>query len=231
MKPSDCLVCLDRYSERKRPRVLPCGHLFCSSCIESVQESGWVTCPCCRSAHPASGVDAFPIVFAMEDLLRETDARSADAPLPRSRGSRKLEELREGQAIAVQESASRCGDLLSQMVQFKGTIIRWMTEHEALIKRLNDVITHHKTAHQMLERERDLVGNFYSEGRRKQLQLIALGETLQATETPQEAATSIHDADERQDEAENWLRKCLKHFPEPNTVRRSIKVSGDRSPS
>ncbi|XP_047479526.1 uncharacterized protein LOC125032444 [Penaeus chinensis] len=224
VKPSECLVCLDRYNERKRPRVLPCGHLFCSSCIENVQESWLVTCPCCRTTHPASGVDDFPIVFAVEDLLRETDARSADAMLPRGRGSKKLEELREGQAIAVQESASKCADLLSQMVEFKGTLYRWTFEHEALMKRLNDVIVHHKTVHRMLKRETDLVDKLYTEGRTKQRQLIALGETLHGAETPQEAATSIHAADDLQDEAENWLRKCLKQFPEANTVRRSIQI-------
>ncbi|XP_063614933.1 uncharacterized protein LOC134788022 [Penaeus indicus] len=224
VKPSECLVCLDKYNESKRPRVLPCGHLFCSSCIETVQEAWLVTCPCCRTAHPASGMDDFPIVFAVEDLLRETDARGTDAMLPRRRGSRKLEELKEGQALAVQESAYKCGDLLSQMVEFKGRLLSWMTEHEALMKRLNDVIIHHKTAHQMLEREIDLLDEFYSEGRQKQRKLMALGETLHAAETPQEAATSIQDADEHQDEAESWLRKCLKHFPEANTVRRSIKI-------
>lgn len=227
-KAGDCQICLDRYNESKRPRVLPCGHVFCSACLVGVMITGSVTCPCCRTAHRASGIEDFPIVFAVEELLRETDARG-EVLLPRRRGSRLLEELREGQALAIQDSASQCADLLAQMVEYKGTVLRWMTEHEALMKRVHDVLLHHKAVRQMLEEEKNLVDEFYSEGRRKQLQLIAAGEALHASGTPQETATSIHHADELQDEAETWLRKCVRQFPEANTVRKSIKVSGASS--
>lgn len=157
--------------------------------------------------------------------MRQADARTMEALLPRRRGSRKLEELRDGQALTIQASASECEDLLSQLVDYKGTILKWMTEHEALMKKLNDIINHHKKVHQMLEKEKTSLDELYVEGQRKQEQLKAAVETLNASKTPQETATSIDNADEYQDEAENWTQRCLKQFPDVQTIRRSIKVS------
>ena len=57
-----CTVCLEEY---KSPRLLPCSHTYCESCLEGIlKQSGTtsnLTCPQCRAQHqvPAGGPKAF----------------------------------------------------------------------------------------------------------------------------------------------------------------------------
>ena len=53
----------------KEPRELPCGHSFCTSCLERLDEdSHLIDCPSCRSKHvrPRNG---FRIDFRANQLL------------------------------------------------------------------------------------------------------------------------------------------------------------------
>lgn len=45
-----CSICLDTYTPRTRRyvRQLPCGHVFCASCIEKWMTTRSATCPTCR---------------------------------------------------------------------------------------------------------------------------------------------------------------------------------------
>ena len=53
----------------KEPRELPCGHTFCTICLERlIEDSQFVDCPSCRSKHviPRNG---FRIDFRTNRLL------------------------------------------------------------------------------------------------------------------------------------------------------------------
>ncbi|GFN84113.1 tripartite motif-containing protein 56 [Plakobranchus ocellatus] len=70
-----CSVCMDEY---KDPRILPCHHTFCCSCIESVVQSSSSTgrifrCPHCRSdvCVPNGGIKDLPINFYIISLQDE----------------------------------------------------------------------------------------------------------------------------------------------------------------
>ena len=68
-----CTVCLDSFKE---PKVLPCCHTFCKSCLEQTLEKAKIktnlVCPQCRSEHkvPPNGPEGFLTDFS---LLREAD--------------------------------------------------------------------------------------------------------------------------------------------------------------
>ena len=73
-----CPVCLDKF---ENPKVLPCGHSFCSDpCMKSLlnHRSEELQCPECRKTHripsnPNSGislgVNAFPDNYGLKGML------------------------------------------------------------------------------------------------------------------------------------------------------------------
>ncbi|XP_021249635.1 tripartite motif-containing protein 59 isoform X2 [Numida meleagris] len=76
-----CSIC---YSLFEDPRVLPCSHTFCRSCLEGVIQlssnfSIWrplrvpLKCPNCRSVVeiPASGTESLPINFALKAIIEK----------------------------------------------------------------------------------------------------------------------------------------------------------------
>ncbi|XP_011406430.1 PREDICTED: tripartite motif-containing protein 2-like [Amphimedon queenslandica] len=65
----ECSVCLDKY---KDPRILPCHHAFCKTCIDglTVQENS-LKCPSCREMASLDGITnrSFPPAFTINNLL------------------------------------------------------------------------------------------------------------------------------------------------------------------
>ncbi|XP_042206089.1 tripartite motif-containing protein 59-like [Homarus americanus] len=66
-----CGVCCEVYCEGTRePRMLPCGHTFCRSCLDVNQSKcggGHLTCLTCPTKHQVS-LQHLPISFALLDL-------------------------------------------------------------------------------------------------------------------------------------------------------------------
>ena len=87
-KELTCAICLSRYNN---PKVLPCLHSYCKSCLEGLlkspltkqeaglftekaphlQETRWLTCPQCKETHevPPQGIDSFKTYFTINNLL------------------------------------------------------------------------------------------------------------------------------------------------------------------
>lgn len=58
---TQCSICLDTFTQ---PKMLPCQHTFCHSCLVDMTRTGSernITCPQCRKVHPlpANGVSDF----------------------------------------------------------------------------------------------------------------------------------------------------------------------------
>lgn len=76
-----CSVCYSLFSD---PRVLPCSHTFCKSCLDSLLQTStnysiWrplrmpLKCPNCRSVVelPPSGVDALPTNVSLRAIIEK----------------------------------------------------------------------------------------------------------------------------------------------------------------
>ncbi|XP_069193481.1 tripartite motif containing 13-like [Procambarus clarkii] len=71
-KPEECSVCFNDYDDNQlRPRTLPCGHTFCSQCIDNAIKNGQLTCPSCRAEHAATAATQFPISYAVEAFVKK----------------------------------------------------------------------------------------------------------------------------------------------------------------
>ncbi|XP_070199149.1 uncharacterized protein [Littorina saxatilis] len=74
-----CAVCLERY---RRPKLLPCFHTFCLTCLESLAPppAPSLTCPQCRAVVPLplGGAVQFQSNFYIEEQLMSEGARKCD---------------------------------------------------------------------------------------------------------------------------------------------------------
>ncbi|CAL4086502.1 unnamed protein product [Meganyctiphanes norvegica] len=57
-----CPVCFEKYEETLRqPVMLPvCGHTVCRSCLSSLSNDEYLSCPCCRTGHVGFSLDQLP---------------------------------------------------------------------------------------------------------------------------------------------------------------------------
>ena len=68
---SECSICCERFDEQRRcPRLLSCGHSFCSDCLEKLLNEKAINCPTCRNAASVLvGVAGLPKNFSLLDIL------------------------------------------------------------------------------------------------------------------------------------------------------------------
>ena len=73
-KGPECTICFERFNdENKCPRMLSCGHSFCSCCLERLLHGNTIDCPKCRNAVAVpSGVHGLLKNFALLDIVNET---------------------------------------------------------------------------------------------------------------------------------------------------------------
>lgn len=88
----DCLVCFNRYSPCRPPKVLACQHAFCAVCLKLLlrhEERTWVIpCPLCRKATVVFGglicslQDKEEVLDRLEGLALETEVACPVVDLP-----------------------------------------------------------------------------------------------------------------------------------------------------
>ena len=68
---SECSICCERFDEQQRcPRLLSCGHSFCSNCLDKLLNEKAINCPTCRhAASVPAGVAWLPKSFSLLDIL------------------------------------------------------------------------------------------------------------------------------------------------------------------
>ena len=82
-KQLKCSICLDDFKE---PKVLPCCHTFCKTCLERHHEKSKrkeeLTCPECRAKHnvPEGGAGDFLSDFTIPTHSRQEEEETSNAP-------------------------------------------------------------------------------------------------------------------------------------------------------
>ena len=101
----ECSICLE---EMTKPKILPCGHSFCLTCLNRTADRNnkKVLCAICRKKHrlPKFGVKGFPNNFTLVALL---DSMSISSKFIKNTGKDRAnstsEELRRIQAKALRD--------------------------------------------------------------------------------------------------------------------------------
>ncbi|XP_071824041.1 uncharacterized protein [Apostichopus japonicus] len=75
LTPLDCSVCCLKHTD---PKVLPCGHSFCKSCIEKLIQATPASCPVCRAQIMAPSSDSLPTNFTLKALIVEEEKDYSD---------------------------------------------------------------------------------------------------------------------------------------------------------
>ncbi|KAK4303628.1 hypothetical protein Pmani_024372 [Petrolisthes manimaculis] len=69
--PAECGICFTLFDDiERRPRTLPCGHTFCTSCLIVLLETKNLTCPSCRVKHRTTTINKIPISYIVEEMVR-----------------------------------------------------------------------------------------------------------------------------------------------------------------
>ena len=89
-KGPECSICFERFNdENKCPRMLSCGHSFCSCCLERLLRDNTIDCSQCRNPVVVpSGVHGLSKNFALLDIVNETTPKQH--VLPNTREKRPL---------------------------------------------------------------------------------------------------------------------------------------------
>lgn len=75
LSPLDCPVCCLKHTD---PKMLPCGHSYCKSCIEKLMQATPASCPVCRAEIVATSSDSLPTNFTLKALIVEDEQDSSD---------------------------------------------------------------------------------------------------------------------------------------------------------
>lgn len=231
-KAEECEICLVMFDgNNRRPRILPCGHTFCSLCIANLLQNGSVNCPNCRVQHSASNVDDFPVVFVLEDFIKKFclnagggNKRPAAGQPPWKRLGRKIVEVREEQEASLRNFRFGFKAKLSQLEDYATSLYVWECQHGELDAKLRDVLEKQKIIKLMLEEEKRLVKEHQHEGREHQILLDGAATSLDTAGTMQELMAIVDTAEQVRLVAEDWIQRCNEAFPNVSVIQKSAKT-------
>lgn len=242
--PEDCQVCLTSFDNTvQRPRTLPCGHTFCSPCMNELMEQRQITCPTCHVRHSIPGKGHFPINYNLEAFirrLRDTEETYVSRPSrvgkilevagkpsrKRAPGlSNKMRSLLQEQEAKVIAAASVCQEIQSQLDHYQTTLSAWDNQQDQLEKRFQAVMDQIRNVRKLMRQEESQVAAKKDQMQLAKLQLETQLETLRKITTEQEAAIAIVDVVRCTDETEKKVEESQRMFPNFNTVITARKVS------
>ena len=71
----DCAICMEKYNgKNKTPRILTCGHTFCTQCLEKIAKrdnrNNGINCPLDKTlGHPNKNIKEIPINRLIIDFI------------------------------------------------------------------------------------------------------------------------------------------------------------------
>ncbi|KAG7164693.1 uncharacterized protein LOC121871292 [Homarus americanus] len=229
--PLECTLCYEEYNETgRRPRCLPCGHTFCSSCVASSIFRSKVTCPNCRKEHFAVTEMQFPVSYGMEALIRKLRESSHDSPDSDPRHSdpeyvnKRLVNLKREQENSLSGLIAECVDGCSQLDKYLVHLVDWKTEHIELIAKLRNLMEKSEEEIKLLEKEYHRAMEAREDLEKLQQKLKTQEMCVVLADTRTEVITALETCSKWKAAAGPRPSRRLDLFPDLNTVFTSAKV-------
>ncbi|XP_037801628.1 uncharacterized protein LOC119596449 [Penaeus monodon] len=223
----ECKVCFCDYDQAdRRPRVLPCGHFFCSVCVTSLLKEGALKCPICCSQHSIPDIMQIPIAYDFEELLSSINLASPgkrEVPEPQQDIARDPTKLRIMQ-LAVSSGTSDCTQMQTQLRTYNTTLDNLIIEHEEQIKNLTEMIQSHMNAQQLLKKEKSRLTDLQGQGEQQYLMLREAAETLHTSDKGMDTDRAISSAEQCHAVTLEWIKQCNDTLPDVNVIQQSAKL-------
>lgn len=238
--PLECKVCLETYEEaNRRPRTLPCGHTFCSTCINNMLKDGMVSCPTCRTDHNTTDATNFPINYLVEELIASITtavnfppANTIVTPHQSSSGCffKELELLVQGQKDVMANVDLLYQDTQLQLKMYEAQLDDWLEDHEKISTEL--VALFERLVHQntmtinLLQAEKSRLQDLKADSEARNTERQRVRHCLASVSTSLEAVNAVDEADANNSTINTWIYDCQQRFPDVNTVHCSKQVGG-----
>ncbi|XP_068210773.1 tripartite motif containing 13-like isoform X1 [Palaemon carinicauda] len=148
MESSDCKLCAETYSESIRPRVLQCGHSYCSGCLENLIKDVKISCPTCMKEHPCVSSSDLPINYDLEqsisDLKRLGGSGQPNKFQPNIRKKTTHRFIAE-QVSNAKELLLSTEDMETQLETYSKFLYTYLGDQEELHRKLRNMMKWHES--------------------------------------------------------------------------------------
>lgn len=231
----ECKVCFEAYDQSyRRPRNLPCGHTFCTQCIDNVLKEGRVNCPTCRSNHEAIHATQFPINYGMEELIANIKAMNVSSvSMLTGQGSAagtsggpglNVRALVRKQNASIDNLSMTCQETVIQLNVYEKQLEEWLSDHEQLHIKLNKLVEENSTMVHSLQSEISKVQDMREQVKEQKIQQMTFKKHLQSVTTSEGATSICSEAEKSSIETETLISKCQRCLRDLSLPSSSQKV-------
>ncbi|KAK7084567.1 hypothetical protein SK128_025633 [Halocaridina rubra] len=216
--PITCKMCFDEFDDFRRPCSLPCGHSFCTSCLDSLIEDGKLKCPSCKQMHFSVKGSAFPVNYGMEDFMSTYKLGIKEKPAICSSRMAKFTDYKSNILKYVHISE----DLKSQLEDYNHKILHRRKTHEGLLEEISDLLKANETAVNYMKEEHIKVEKLLeniSLLHRKVKAILAVDHC----DSREQSLLDVAKTDDAVSALEQWIKTC-KELPNESIFIDSEKV-------
>lgn len=245
---TSCKICMENFTDNIRPRILNCGHSFCTRCLGNFISNGSLMCPMCQL--PVEGKSAldFPINFSMEEMIASLklaqDSGAMGQSLPPPAGSLR----HSGTASApLQQSEQGMSNLMHNLVlqhkenskvlardgkkiqshleRYKNYLDDKRRDHEHFVVQMMELVDKNSQVIRQIEAERARVCCSQEQGMVCQNRLDGNLANLDVVLTSKDAASTIEELDRCCADLEKWGNSVQSQLPDSKVVACSEAVT------
>lgn len=250
MIPGECSVCAEVYDEEEdKPRCLPCGHTYCTICIDCMVKHGYVECPDCHVQHEGTSAAQFPVNHGILALMKEfgefelypatKKMKTLEEPtssVSQKAGTLYQEEVSEAskkelkkRVAALKREYREMRRMGFHLSHYQSQLNVWQEEHMQSVEKLYNLLEENKSFLFILEHLHSRIVAHRAEGQLGKQKLYEVLGRMENVTTPLEAMEVIGQAQLCTQEAGEWAKQSKALYPDVDALFTHIKVGNHSS--